>query len=977
MSKITDIENAIIQLGPGEFQKFCDTFLSQKQYGKIAGLGMKSGSLKTTIGNPDTYFRKENGKYICVAYTTQQNNIYEKLKEDIEKCLDTEKTKLPIDEIEEIICCHTSSNLLAGDDHKLHKLCEEKNIKLTLFGVDEIAQQVYRYYPIIAKDFLNIAVDTNQIMHIEEFISLYDSNNMAAPLNTIFHGRKEELPKLVEAIKENKLVIVHGSAGTGKTRIVLEAIRQVASKERYQLLCVKNNNQPIYEDLIAKLDRPGSYLLFVDDANELAGLEQVIQYITRDNDGYSVKVVLTVRDYVKEPVLRVTNKYTVPKMILLSPFADDDIKEFLDVNMGITNDLYVDQIIRIAEGNPRIAYMAGKIAKETRSLSAVQDASQVYEQYYSSIVALKLGKDRDLCITSGILAVVNAVFLNKIECLLELIALSGMTEQRFKDSIYTLSQMEVVEIYKNQVVAISDQCLSNYMLYFTFFKERWIPFSEVLYVGYKYFKQGVIRSINTLFNIFSDDSLCQYMADEIKVVWKRYEKENDQCFRDFVLTFHTVLPEEAFLIAADKIQKIQEQDYDGEKIDFTKNTFKSDDTIINLLSGYGYTRHIETAIELLVEYVSKSGETAVVGFDFLKNVYGIDQNSYRYKFYNEKLICNVLLRYSGSNIFVIKFILETMKEYLKFEFNPTEMGRGNTFRLYHLKIHKTEDVKEYRELCWKIIVNLSENEKLKIEIANFLRQYANFIRGADDAKVVADDKKYVDQILNLLHVDEIGKALVLRDLYYGWNHQGIEYVMDEDAFATKEWKLLTVLDDDFVYSEMEYEDYERQQEKNLKEFASKLSIDEIYDLIKTAVRIAEEANFNHFENKRYTIAHSLENIAGELCGDGEKLKVMINAIMECAGELEIYPGRMIISLFKIMSVKEVFRLINERDYTYKNKWIFYYFELIPKEMLDEYIFNELITYLEDDSDKYIKSSSWRNLRFLDKFVDLQRCTKGT
>ena len=64
LSKITEIENAIIQLGPGEFQKFCDTFLSQKHYGKITGLGMKSGTLKTTIGNPDTYFRKENGKYI-------------------------------------------------------------------------------------------------------------------------------------------------------------------------------------------------------------------------------------------------------------------------------------------------------------------------------------------------------------------------------------------------------------------------------------------------------------------------------------------------------------------------------------------------------------------------------------------------------------------------------------------------------------------------------------------------------------------------------------------------------------------------------------------------------------------------------------------------------------------------------------------------------------------------------------------------
>lgn len=386
MSKITEIENAIIQLGPGEFQKFCDTFLSQKHYGKITGLGMKSGTLKTTIGNPDTYFRKENGKYICVAYTAQQSDILKKLKEDIEKCLDPEKTKLPIEEIDEIICCHTSSNLLAGDDHKLHKLCEEKNIKLTIFGVDEIAQQIYRYYPMIAKDFFGISADTNQIMYINEFVSLYDSNEMAAPLDTIFHGRKEELSNLIEAIRENSVVIVHGSAGTGKTRIALEAIRRFSSEDEYRLLCVKNNNQPIYEDLIAKIDQPGSYLLFVDDANELSGLAQIIQYITRDKDEYSVKVVLTVRDYAKEPVSLIANKYTVPKMFSLLPFSDNDIKEFLNINMGITNDLYVDQIIKIAEGNPRIAYMTGKIAKDTQSLSAVNDASQVYEQYYSNVV---------------------------------------------------------------------------------------------------------------------------------------------------------------------------------------------------------------------------------------------------------------------------------------------------------------------------------------------------------------------------------------------------------------------------------------------------------------------------------------------------------------------------------------------------------------------------------------------------------------
>lgn len=189
---------------------------------------------------------------------------------------------------------------------------------------------------------------------------------------------------------------------------------------------------------------------------------------TRDKDEYSVKVVLTVRDYAKEPVFLIANKYTVPKMFSLLPFSDNDIKEFLNINMGITNDLYVDQIIKIAEGNPRIAYMTGKIAKDTQSLSAVNDASQVYEQYYSNVVGLKLGKDRELCLTAGILALVNAVFLDRMEYLENLLELSIISEQRFKDCIYRLSQMEVVEIHKDQVAAISDQCLSNYMLYFVF-----------------------------------------------------------------------------------------------------------------------------------------------------------------------------------------------------------------------------------------------------------------------------------------------------------------------------------------------------------------------------------------------------------------------------------------------------------------------------------------------------------------------------
>lgn len=69
MASITDIKRRILELAPAPFQEFCDTLISKHGYGLVHGCGMKSGIGNTTIGNSDTYFRKENGKYLFVAYT--------------------------------------------------------------------------------------------------------------------------------------------------------------------------------------------------------------------------------------------------------------------------------------------------------------------------------------------------------------------------------------------------------------------------------------------------------------------------------------------------------------------------------------------------------------------------------------------------------------------------------------------------------------------------------------------------------------------------------------------------------------------------------------------------------------------------------------------------------------------------------------------------------------------------------------------
>lgn len=71
-------------------------------------------------------------------------------------------------------------------------MCEEKGIKLTILGIDELGQLVHNKYPSLAKRYLYLNIDTNQISSVDDFVFKYDQNKMIAPLKTIFQYRDDE-----------------------------------------------------------------------------------------------------------------------------------------------------------------------------------------------------------------------------------------------------------------------------------------------------------------------------------------------------------------------------------------------------------------------------------------------------------------------------------------------------------------------------------------------------------------------------------------------------------------------------------------------------------------------------------------------------------------------------------------------------------------------------------------------------------------
>lgn len=224
---------------------------------------------------------------------------------------------------------------------------------------------LYRVYPYIAKDKLNFSIDSNQIFPIEEFIKQYDnSNGRTAPLTTTFLYRENEKKEIFEALEKEKAIIILGKAGVGKTRLALEIAKKYQEENNCRILCIKCNHLPIMEDLSRYISTAGKYLIFVDDANELVGLSHLIEYTIKEEDRYDIHIIATVRDYAYKSVINEAKKLVNVKSYVISKFSNQEIQEFIKTNLKIENNDYIEQIVRIAGGNPRIAYMAGKLAIE-------------------------------------------------------------------------------------------------------------------------------------------------------------------------------------------------------------------------------------------------------------------------------------------------------------------------------------------------------------------------------------------------------------------------------------------------------------------------------------------------------------------------------------------------------------------------------------------------------------------------------------
>ena len=731
MSKFVKIQQGILGLGPGEYQRFCaDYIIKKKSYKNMHDNGSKEGTNKTTKGIPDSYNINEDGTYSLLMYGTVEKQSISKLEKDIEDAYSKNKTGISSDKIKEIICFHTNTNIKPGDYDRLKTLYDDINIEL--IDIDSMAHDICENYQSLASDYFQISIDTNQISDIDNFIKKYDKFSINSPLSLKYIERKEKEEIISNLSNTETLLLLTGKPGIGKTKITIEICRYLENKKDLCCLCIRSNGKDIYDDIKTTLENNKKYFIFIDDINNLHQIQSFIDCVIT-NKNKNIKIIATVRDYLLNETLNKLNNYKInPTVYTLNKMEDADIIKILENSFNIKNKNWQQQILKISNGNPRIAIMATQsiIDGKIKSLNSILD---VFKNYYDrNIEENKLSPTQIKILFYISLLSPFSIENDEIKNTLESIGVFDIEEYK------NLRNLELIEFYNNEAIKISDQNFANYIIYKYLIELKEIKVSDLLMKIYPKFIKKFINAINMINELFYSSEELEYISSEINTVWQKEDYKDDNLF---FKSFHNINIPKALHIIDSRI-KAEKQSNIPQEIQYKDNVYMNNE-ILQILANIKNSNYSELAFKLLISYLMKRPDLYNEICKSIKEYWLMkEQNS---SFELEANVISILFdKYNEKNEYnnVLKLILtESLKYCLKTEFHLKDFKTRN---ILIITLQPHENVFQFRNFLFDILIKIYNDDPKYISL---LTDYSIWPHGEEQIDIIKNDFQMLENKL--------------------------------------------------------------------------------------------------------------------------------------------------------------------------------------------------------------------------------------
>ena len=505
MGKIETAEQRLSELNGGLFQTLASRYVGY-EYGiaSVHHSGRSFGTVETTIGTPDCFIAKPNGHYIyieCGKRSTKSETL-KKLCEDVQHCLDYERDNPNAGIVDEIVCCYGFPRLEPGDLASIKAMDD----RVALIGPWEIAEACVTKYPWLANEYLGLSVGSGAFLDVQAFIDKNHNDRYAPDLDQQLIGRERELEKVCEACRRNQAVLLYGPSGCGKTRLALEACQMLAVEQGARLYVVVPTRRDIYEDLEVFLSDDRPVFLFLDDANQLAGLRDVVDFALEKPN---LKLVVTCRNYTKSSVEEELNHIKSFREIELGLLEGEDLNRVLETALGINESGSRSSVAAIVKGNLRLAFLLAETGKDGAEIETMKKLLETV--YKDKLEDMPDDEQRAISIAS-ILGPHNTEDDGRLGVLLERF---GLTKASYISSCQSLYDKELLDATPRfEAVSFEEQNLRDYFLYYSLIDVPKVSLSDLW--SMENGRLLCIQSLNTIYGTFRDENTRQKLAEQLE-----------------------------------------------------------------------------------------------------------------------------------------------------------------------------------------------------------------------------------------------------------------------------------------------------------------------------------------------------------------------------------------------------------------------------------------------------------------------------
>lgn len=959
MTELNRIEQAIKEIDPATFQKLCDEYerIECKTKGidaSIVPLGSEDGKNKTTKGTPDSYIITSDDKYILMEYTSQKKKIFQKVKDDLSKI---DNSSIDKDKIKKIKYFSATSDIEPKDIQAIQNLLKKKNIDFEFVSNYDLATDIRDKYRSLAEEYLGFVLKPRQLMTAKEFEKDFNDQYTGASTYNYFAYRKGELEQLNDKLQNKNVVILTGSSGVGKTRLAYEYTKKYGD----QVFFVNNVFDPraLISEIQSYIDDSSLKVIVFDDANRINDLEKVFQAFQRKIKKSDIKIILTVRNYAKNDVYEELGHWVNADILELTQLSAIQVRECIEKIYNIKDDIVLDRIGAISHGNLRFALLSAKVFNKRHRLSDISDFSQLFKQLLGDVLVRK-HLDLHSLISLGIIAFLKNVDIKRISYYKPVLEKYKISEEKFKENIDILTQMELINVVNHRYVFFEDQIICSYVLKTVFLDRQLISLNFMINNYFGYASNIVRDNVQTLRGFFQNEENNSYVTQQVKKSFQFFHDQDEILYLQFVSMFCSYDINSSVSLVLAKIKKVKPVKVDMDnKIE--NDTFLYD-YLLKIIGGISYDEP-ELAAELFYKYLVKVPQKVSQFKLAVDEFWSIQFNTFRfYKFTQQIALINELIKNfpekSAQRIFLaISF------DFLKLSFHTaSEIPNEKSFLvMQNFPAFKTPEYVKFRENIWQGLISLANqktnHKTIKHLIADYSRDLrltiinnSNSVHSVHD--VIENDKRYLVKIIPIVfHSSSLTDCEAVANIVESLNKLNIGMPNLKEFSENSIFKIYQKLS-----IQIRSKDFD--ESKFIREFPDKLG------LLRQLVDLLEKIDNGIIA---YEISDILQSLIKNIEDNHLDLLGAAEIIFKSKKTVEYVNIQVFNYLFKEFELKQIINLIQDSNVDHQDLLWYYFFSNIPYDKVDEETFELLKKWLNNETEEDVGNTINRNILFAQKF----------